>query len=103
MKNSDPIIPKEVRKVSLLETKNLIEQSVKLMEETGELAAEVLRYKGLKGNNGKTTKEIVDAIHLESVDVMLMAMSILVKSGATDKVIKKIIDKQLKRWQNKTR
>jgi NTP pyrophosphatase (non-canonical NTP hydrolase) len=92
------IIPNKVKRVSRLETKSLLARAVKLMEEAGELAAEVLKYEGLKGRNGKSKKEILDALHLEGVDVMLMAQDILIRTGATDKKICKIIDSQLKKW-----
>ncbi len=91
-------IPLKVRKVSLLETKTLAERGLKLNEEAGELAAEILRYKGLKGAKGKTKEEILYDLHLEAVDCLLMSMDILVHTGASEKRIKKIMDSQLRKW-----
>ena len=91
-------IPKNVRRVSKLEKKTLIERGLKLNEEAGELAAEILRIKGKKGSRGKTKKEILYDLHLEAVDCMLMAMDNLVHTEASDKRINSIIDSQLEKW-----
>ena len=93
-------IPENIKNVSKLEKRPLITRGLKLMEESGELAAEILRYKGEKTSNGKTQQEILQDLHLEAVDVMLMAMDILITTGASDEEITKIIDNQLNRWKN---
>jgi NTP pyrophosphatase (non-canonical NTP hydrolase) len=92
------IIPNRVRKVSRLEKKTLVERGLKLNEEAGELAAEILKYKGLKGAKGKTKKEILYDLHLEAVDCMLMAMDVLVHTNATNARIRKIMNDQLDKW-----
>ncbi len=74
-------------------------RGLKLNEEAGELAAEILRLKGMKGAKGKTRQEILDDLHLEAVDCMLMAFDILVHTGASDKKVTKIMNKQLKKWK----
>ena len=73
------------------------------MEEAGELAAEILKYKGMKGAKGKSKKQILEDLHLEAVDTMLMAMDILCHTGATEKNIREIMDNQIIKWQDKTR
>jgi hypothetical protein len=91
-------IPKRVKKVSKMEKKSLVERGLKLNEEAGELSAEILRWEGLKGTRGKTQKEIMYDLHLEAVDCLLMAMDILVHTGATERRIKAIMDSQLDKW-----
>lgn len=92
-------IPDRVKRVSKLETKNLVERGLKLNEEAGELAAEILRYKGLKGSKGRSKEEILYDLHLEAVDCLLMAMDILNHTGADEERINKIIDSQLEKWE----
>ena len=92
-------ILKRVRTISKLEKKTLVARGLKLCEEAGELAAEILKYKGEK-NSHKCKKEILIDLHLEAVDCMLMAMDILVHTGATDKEITYIIRSQLDKWES---
>jgi NTP pyrophosphatase (non-canonical NTP hydrolase) len=92
-------IPKRVAEISRREKKSLVSRGLKLNEEAGELAAEILKLVGEKGAKGKTQKEILADLHLEAVDCMLMAMDILVHTGATEKVIAKIMKKQLNKWE----
>lgn len=91
-------IPPIVRKISKKERKTLERRGLKLTEEAGELAAEILKHIGEKGRKGKTKAEVLDHLHLEAVDVMLMAMDILAFTGATDKKITTIMNAQLGRW-----
>ena len=93
------IIPKKVREVSLLEKKTLIERGLKLNEEAGELAAEILRLEGKKDSEGKSQDQILYDLHLEAVDCLLMAMDILVHTNASKKRIELIIDRQLNKWK----
>ena len=93
------IITKKVREVSLLEKKTLIERGLKLNEEAGELAAEILRLEGKKDSEGKSQDQILYDLHLEAVDCLLMAMDILVHTNASKKRIELIIDRQLNKWK----
>ena len=95
-------IPKNIRRVSKLEKKTLVERGLKLNEDAGELAAEILKLEGKKGSKGKTKEEILYDLHLEAIDCMLMAMDILVHTKATNKRINEIIDSQLKKWEKNT-
>jgi NTP pyrophosphatase (non-canonical NTP hydrolase) len=92
-------IPDRVIEVSKREKKSLVSRGLKLNEEAGELAAEILKYVGEKGCNGKSRKQVLAALHLEAVDCLLMSMDILVHTGATEKIIKKIMKKQLDKWE----
>ena len=95
-------ITKNISRVSKLEKKNIVERGLKLNEEAGELAAEILKLEGKKGSKGKTKEEILYDLHLEAIDCMLMAMDILVHTKATNKRINEIIDSQLKKWEKNT-
>ena len=91
-------IPNKVKKVSRLEKKSLVARGLKLNEEAGELAAEILKLKGMKGRKGKSKTEVLYDLHLEAVDCLLMSMDILVHTGATEKRINAIMDSQLAKW-----
>jgi NTP pyrophosphatase (non-canonical NTP hydrolase) len=93
------MIPKSVRKVSKLETKNLVERGLKLTEEVGELSTEILRYKQLKSADGLTAEQVMHNLQYEAVDVMLMAMDILAYTGASDSKIEEMVNYQLARWK----
>lgn len=90
-------VPKKLRKVSKLEQKNLFGRSIKLGEEYGELMAEVLKYKGEKGSN-KSPEEILKDLQEEAVDCLIMAIDILVYTGAKDKDITKTLHRKLDKW-----
>jgi NTP pyrophosphatase (non-canonical NTP hydrolase) len=92
-------IPKRVKQVSRKERKSLVSRGLKLNEEAGELAAEILKFVGEKGAKGKSKKEILADLHLEAVDCLLMAMDILVHTGASEKVISRIMNSQLNKWE----
>jgi len=92
-------IPKQVRKVSKLEKRSLLARGLKLNEEAGELAAEILKYLGEKGRNGKTEREVLDHLRLEAVDVLLMSMDLLCHTNTGDKQITEIMDSQLAKWK----
>jgi NTP pyrophosphatase (non-canonical NTP hydrolase) len=93
-------IPDKIRNVALKERRDLITRGLKLNEEAGELAAEILKLKGEKDWKGKSYEQVLDDLHLEAVDVMLMAMDILVITGATDERISYIVDMQLLKWES---
>lgn len=91
-------IPNRIRKISNLEKKTLIGRGLKVCEEAGELAAEILKLKGMKGSS-KTKKQILYDLHLEAVDCLLMAMDVLVHTKASEKRINQIINSQLDKWE----
>lgn len=92
-------IPKRVKRVSKLETKSLIARGLKLNEEAGELAAEILKLEGMKDAKEATREEILYNLHLEAIDCLLMSMDILIHTGATKKRINAIIKSQLDKWE----
>lgn len=93
-------IPKQVRKVSKLEKRSLLARGLKLNEEAGELSAEILKFLGEKGKNGKTKAEVLDHLRLEAVDVWLMASDILCYTNTSDEQITDIMNSQLSKWRS---
>lgn len=92
-------IPQRVREVARKETRSLLARGLKLNEEAGELSAEILKLKGMKGRKGKSEAEVMYDLHLEAVDCLLMSMDILVHTGATSRRINKIMNSQLEKWE----
>ena len=93
-------IPRKLIKASKSENRSLVARGLKLNEEAGELAAEILKYKGMKSTKGKTKKEVLYDLHLEAVDCLIMAFDVLVATGATNKRIDCIMNSQLDKWMN---
>lgn len=90
-------IPKIIRDYTESDNWNLRTRGLKLMEESGEVAAEILKLDGHKGRKGKTEKEVLAHLRLEAVDVLVVAFSILHHTGATEKEIDGLIKQQLKK------
>lgn len=86
-----------VKELSLKEKKSLLERLGKLMEESGELAQEILINEKASGFQHKT--QGADGIKGESIDVLLVAFSIFFKTGGSiEELDLKIKEKALK-WQ----
>lgn len=81
------------------EPKTPMEVMVKMQEECGELAAEMLRYIGRKGANGDTKKILKGKILEEGCDVMITVVSILEKFGFKEKDIAQMIKLKCNKWQ----
>lgn len=77
---------------------SLTEKGLKLTEEVGELASEILKLSGVKHSNN-STNEIVNAILLESCDVMIMVFSIMNQMGFTKQQIIEMTESQVKKWE----
>jgi len=88
---------RKLRSVSKKEGKDIIARGLKLNEEAGELSAEILKYKGHKGSD-KTKQEILKDLQEEAIDTLIMALDILVYTGAKEKQIAKVMDKKLDKW-----
>lgn len=89
-----------VFKVSKKERKSLVLQMVKLGEETGELSAAVLMHLGKKGTR-MSKSEITENVLEEACDCLLMILSILNKAGFNEKEINEMINKKLKKWEDR--
>jgi NTP pyrophosphatase (non-canonical NTP hydrolase) len=86
--------------VNKKEPKTPMEVMVKVQEEVGELAAEILRYHGKKGANGDTKKKVRFKILEEACDVIITSVSIIEKFGYTEKDISKMIKKKCNKWKS---
>jgi len=87
----------KIEQLSHDEPKKIIERMVKLQEECGELAQEVLIEHKASGSLHK--KSGVDGIRGESVDVIMVALSIFFKAGGTFNELENCIASKLEKWQ----
>ncbi len=90
-------IIQEIQKLSLSEKKNLLERTIKLQEETGELAEQVLIASKSSGSQYK--KSTKNALKCEAVDVTLVALSIFFLEGGTPAELKKAIQTKMAKWK----
>lgn len=87
----------DIQKLSLQEKKSLLERMVKLQEECGELALEVLITTKSSGSLHKKAQE--EGIKKESLDVLLVALSIyFMEGGTTEEFLSQLTDKTAK-WK----
>ncbi len=86
-----------VRELSLKESKTLIERFVKLSEECGELAEEILIERDASGFQHKLKGD--DGILGETVDVLLVALSIFFKAGGSPEELGTLMEKKAHKWQ----
>ena len=94
------MIPKTLRKVSRLEPKNLVERGLKLCEENGELAAEIFKLLGKKKSQ-VTKKQTLANLREEAVDCLIMSMDILAHTNTSNRQVKRLFDKKMKKWLDK--
>ncbi len=87
----------KIQKLSLEEKKNLLERTIKLQEETGELAEQVLIAHKSSGSQYKKSSK--DAIKEEAADVTLVALSIFFLEGGTPKELEKILKAKIAKWK----
>ena len=87
-----------VQKCTKFETKGtLSDKGLKLCEETGELAAELLKFSGYKYSND-TPEEYTQKALLESVDCMIMIFDIMIYLGFTKQQIVEMCESQINKW-----
>jgi NTP pyrophosphatase (non-canonical NTP hydrolase) len=79
------------------EQKSLLERFVKLSEECGELAQEILIAEDASGFQHK--KVGVDGISGEAVDVIIVALSIFHKGGGSKRELLEILEKKCEKWR----
>jgi NTP pyrophosphatase (non-canonical NTP hydrolase) len=87
----------KIQKLSLEEKKNLLERTIKLQEETGELAEQVLIAHQSSGSQYKRASK--DAIKKEAADIILVALSIFFLEGGTPKEFEKILKTKATKWK----
>jgi NTP pyrophosphatase (non-canonical NTP hydrolase) len=90
--------PDKLVKASLKTKRDIIARALKLSEETGELAAEALKIRGLKGKGGKNDVEVLHDLREEAVDVFIMSLDILLFTKTSEEELNRLIDKKLNKW-----
>ena len=75
----------------------IAEKGLKLTEEVGELAAELLKITGYKYTKD-TKEEALQKALLESVDTMIMIFGIMVQLGFTKQQIVEMTESQINKW-----
>lgn len=81
---------------------SLLEKGMKLTEETGELAAEILAYSGSKNvSASSSTKDIKMAVLNEACDVLNVTLDIINSLDVTDDEAKTMFTKKLDKWESK--
>jgi NTP pyrophosphatase (non-canonical NTP hydrolase) len=88
---------KEIRTLSRKEKKGLLERTIKLQEETGELAEQVLI--AAKSSGSQYKKSTKAAIKEEAVDVITVALSIFFLEGGTEAELEKIVKAKTAKWK----
>lgn len=86
-----------IRRLSRSETKTQYERFLKLSEECGELAQEILIRGQASGFHHKSAGS--DGITGEAVDVVLVALSIFYHQGGTPEELYAISAKKCQKWQ----
>lgn len=86
-----------IQKLSLQEHKTLLQRMVKLQEEVGELAQEVLIHEKASGSQHKV--EGPDGIKGECVDVILVALSIYFAQGGNPADFEAYAAQKAKKWE----
>jgi NTP pyrophosphatase (non-canonical NTP hydrolase) len=87
----------KIQKLSLEEKKNLLTRTIKLQEETGELAEQVLIAQKSSGSQYKKIDK--NAIKREAIDVTLVALSIFFLEGGTLPELEKICKAKVAKWE----
>lgn len=86
-----------VKSASKYEKPGLMERTLKLGEEYGELSAEILKTIGYKRTK-ETPDKIKENILLESSDCLIMIFDIMIEMGFTKQDILDMSEKQIKKW-----
>lgn len=86
---------KRIQKISLSDPMSTDKSMMKLAEEFGELAVELLKKDGFK--NGKIDEGPLG----ESIDVILVGLSIFFKEGGTIKDFHRILKEKSDKWEKK--
>lgn len=88
----------EVKSTSELEKPGILERGLKLTEECGELAAEILKLEGFKRTD-ESEEVIKEKILLESTDCLIMVLDIMSQMGFSKEQIHEMSMKQIGKWK----
>lgn len=89
-----------IHQLSLKEKKNLLERMIKLQEECGELAREVLIARAAPGTQRKKAQK--KGIEKEAVDVILVALSVYFHQGNSLSDLEKALKSKAAKWQKQS-
>ena len=87
----------EIKSLSLKEKKGLLEKTIKLQEEVGELAEAVLIYKKASGSKYKASKSL--SIEKEAVDIILVSLDIFFSLSPDLDLLQDLLSEKSKRWK----
>jgi len=93
--NSLPML-ELIEKLSKQEIKTLLQRAVKLQEEVGELAQEILIHEKASGSQYKDSG--ADGILGECVDITLVALSIFFAAGGTKAELSETLERKSQKW-----
>jgi NTP pyrophosphatase (non-canonical NTP hydrolase) len=79
---------------------SLQDKAIKLAEETGEVAKEVLAL-GQAANKSKSAEGTMSALAEECIDTIIVAKSLIISSGLSEEELKEIADRKLNKWESK--
>ena len=102
MKDNKIVNFEEISRLTEIDKKTLLERTLKLSEETGEVAQAVLSYSKACGC-GYKNKSKEDLLE-ECIDVIIVASSIISQSYDNDvdiEKVKSIYNKKLAKWKEK--
>lgn len=86
-----------IKELSDKEQKNYQQMFIKLSEECGELAQEILIAENAFGSRHKKAGH--DGVNGETVDVILVALSLFFKNGGTMEELNATMAKKCQKWQ----
>lgn len=87
-----------IKELSLSEPKSRHQMFIKLSEECGELAQEILIEDNASGFQHKVRGS--DGINGEAVDVIIVALSLFFNNGGTIEELSATINKKCQKWQS---
>jgi len=90
---------KLIQTLSLREKKSLLERALKLQEETGELAEQILIHRQASGTKHKKKK--LDGIREEAIDVILVALSIFFLENGSIAELAQLLESKAKIWKQR--
>lgn len=88
-----------IHTLSKQEKKTLLERMVKLQEEAGELANEVLIAEKASGSERKKSQK--KGIRNEAIDVVLVALSIYFQQGTTLSDLEEDLQLKVQKWKKR--
>ena len=87
----------EIKTLSLKEKKGLLEKTIKLQEEVGELAEAVLIHKKASGSQYKARKSL--SIEKEAVDILLVTLDIFFSLSPDLDLLEDLLSKKSRKWK----